>query len=91
MTDSEMTDSEEKAYIAGGRSAWRLMLQTALQHLGYDRAEATEKRWILEREEAISRLRDLCGKFGDNDWPNELHLADIIDKHLGRHLRADRK
>lgn len=25
--------------------------------------------------------------FGDNEWPDNLHLADVIDKHLDRYLR----
>lgn len=39
-----------------------------------------------ERQEAIVILRSLCEEFGDNDWGDDLHLADIIDKHLRRHL-----
>lgn len=81
-----MNEEQERHYIAGGRSAWRAVLRMALSHLGYDTAEATEKRWILEREEAVARLQELCRDFGDNDWKEDLHLADIIDKHLGKHL-----
>jgi hypothetical protein len=42
----------------------------------------------LEREKTISALRELCAAFGDNDWPNDLHLADVIEKHLGKHLHV---
>jgi hypothetical protein len=31
-------------------------------------------------------LRNLCRDFGDNDWDDDLHLADVVEKHLGRHL-----
>ncbi len=39
-----------------------------------------------ERGAAVKMLRQLCADFGDNDWPDDLHLADVIDKHLGDHL-----
>jgi len=39
-----------------------------------------------ERREIISALRDACSEIGDNDWPDDLHIADIIEKHLARHL-----
>jgi hypothetical protein len=41
-----------------------------------------------ERADTLLQLREVCGDFGDNDWPNELHLGDVIDKHLARHLHA---
>ena len=28
-------------------------------------------------------MRDLCGEFGDNDWDENLSLADVVGKHLG--------
>ena len=45
-------------------------------------------RLLIERHEAIASLRELCADFGDNDWPDELTLGDIIEKHLARHLYA---
>jgi len=39
-----------------------------------------------ERAETLMLLRELCGDFGDNDWPDNLHLVDIIEKHLIRPL-----
>jgi hypothetical protein len=44
---------------------------------------------IGEREQAVASLRDICRQFGDNDWPDDLHLADVLDKHLGRHLEGE--
>lgn len=81
-----MTDAEEKAYVEGQRVAWRAMLHETLVKLGRDSAEYNEKAWLLEREEAISMLRGICAAHGDNDWPDELSLADIIEKHLGDYL-----
>lgn len=82
-----MNDAEELAYERGERAAWASLLRTCLHELGYD-AEATKQHgWITEREEAIAHLRGLCEEFGDNDWEERLHLADIIERHLGDHLR----
>jgi len=41
-----------------------------------------------ERNDAIVMLRQVCEDWGDNDWADNLHLADIIEKHLWRHLEA---
>lgn len=81
--------SEERAYVLGGRAAVRNILNQCIQALGTNAEEDKDKRiaqLVSEREEALSVLRRLCDVFGDNDWPHDLHLADIIDKHLGRHL-----
>ena len=81
-----MIDENEAAYIMGHRMAHAEMIQKCLGELGYSDPAAQGLSWVLEREAAIARLRDLCQEFGDNDWTENLHLADIIEKHLGRHL-----
>ena len=82
-----MTENEELAYIQGNRSAWNKILSDSLKQLGYDDPTITQKhRWILEREAVIAQLRDLCTEFGDNNWNEKLHLADVVEKHLGKHL-----
>lgn len=85
-----MNEQEEAAYIQGARAAWRRILAEALRGLGgySDPGDFTRERLIAEREEAISALRSLCREFGDNDWDEKLSLADVIEKHLGRHLHA---
>lgn len=86
-TDEAAADEiHEPSYIRGFRMGWASILRTALNELGYDDPEAQGKRYILEREAAITALRSACEHHGDNDWPADLHLADIIDKHLARHL-----
>lgn len=42
-----------------------------------------------ERAETVAALRRVCDEFGDNDWPDELHLGDVVEKHLRRHLHSD--
>ncbi|SHH33704.1 hypothetical protein [Desulfofustis glycolicus] len=80
----------EQDYIRGSRNAYRFMMLHCLRELDIETdAEKLEKKivqLVAEREEAISVLRDICRDCGDNSWSDDLHLADIIDKHLGRHL-----
>lgn len=80
-----MTPKEEEAYLAGGNSAWRTILAEALRHLhGGD--DWTKERLVLERSAAIASLRTLCRKLGDDEWPDNLHLVDIIEKHVVPHI-----
>lgn len=81
-----MNEREEAAYTRGSRMAWSMMLLQCLKNLGYDDPEAQKATWVLERENAIAQLRDVCSQFGDNDWDEMLHLGDVIEKHLGWHL-----
>jgi hypothetical protein len=37
---------------------------------------------IKERYDTINFLRSQCEEYGDLDWPDDLHLIDILDKHL---------
>ena len=71
--------------------AWLAMLQMCLRNLGYDANDVTHKAWVAEREAAVSQLRSLCRDYGDNDWPDDLSLADVVDKHLANHLRAPKR
>lgn len=41
---------------------------------------------LSERQQAVAKLREICGEFGDNAWPDELHLADVVEKHLAKYL-----
>lgn len=84
-----MTEKEELAYIEGQQTIWRVMLRKCIAHLIPQYDEPGDKQLALlvaERSEAIAILRNLCEEFGDNDWDEDLYLADIIDKHLGKHL-----
>lgn len=82
-----MTPKEEEAYLAGGNSAWRTILAEALRHLHHGGGDWTKERLVLERSAAIASLRKLCGELEDaNGWPDDLHLADIIEKHLAPNI-----
>ena len=83
-----MSPEQEIAYTQGNRAAWQSLLSQCLRELGYDSPEANATRWAAEREAAIQSLRSICREHGDNEWDESLHLQDIIEKHLGDHLRA---
>ena len=77
----------DTAYEDGRRTAWRRVLAECLGELGYLLKEERQiAQLVKEREETIAILRYLCRDFGDNEWNEELNLADIIEKHLGDHL-----
>ena len=82
----EKRDVTEESFESGRRAAWLTMLHTCLRSLGYDDPVAKSLRWVSEREGAIAKLREVCSEHGDNDWPNDLQLEDIIEKHLADHL-----
>lgn len=44
----------------------------------------------LEAHEDATRkqLRIECEELGDNEWPDDLHLADVIEKHMARPVAA---
>lgn len=42
--------------------------------------------FAAERTAVVGVLRGLCCDFGDNDWSADLHLADVIEKHLAKYL-----
>lgn len=64
------------------------ILSTCFRALDISDPNKAHKNWITERECLRSVLRDLCDEFGDNDWPDDLWMPDVVEKHLARHLRA---
>lgn len=84
-----MNEKEEAAYALGRRAGWVALLHQALRELGYEDIEAKKAAWVTEREAAIAQLRMACDEFGDNDWPDDLHIADIIEKHLVAYIETD--
>jgi hypothetical protein len=80
-----MTESGEQKWLQGNRAAWKRIFDMAASELHKD-GELDAAALSSERMEAIIALRDICEQHGDNDWPDNLHLADIIEKHLHRHL-----
>lgn len=91
----EMSDRNDRHFIRGERAVYRRLLSFALKGLGADDAPddlAQAHLRIVRLESHLAdvraQLRMLCDDFGDNDWEDDLHLADVIDKHLGDHLHG---
>ncbi len=87
----DLEKAHEAGYVEGRRRTLINQLSQALMDLrGFDKSVDDPlvklAQAVAEREEAVQILRRACGEFGDNDWKETLHLADIIDKHLVRHL-----
>lgn len=79
-----MTDEEERAYELGRKAAFQTLLSECIRELGAEGRD--EHGWRTERAAAIAALRDICEDFGDNEWPDDLHLADVLEKHLAPYL-----
>ncbi len=82
--------ANEKAYTQGYNVAVAGILQHAASLLGYQCDATTVARLAFERVRVVAKLREVCADHGDNDWPDDLDLCDVIEKHLRRHL-ADPK
>jgi hypothetical protein len=70
----------------GERAAWVQLLKQAARALGDDVEQVKLAELVAEREQAVAALREVCKEFGDNDWPDNLHLSDVIEKHLAQPL-----
>lgn len=77
---------KDNDYIAGYRDAIAFVLLDCMKYLGYEDVDAKRCAWVMERETTITALREICEDFGDNEWEENLSLADVVEKHLARHL-----
>jgi hypothetical protein len=75
-----MNEKEEQAFEMGCKAFARRILGECVREIG--QTDVTAEAWRLERADAVAALRSLCEDFGDNEWPDDLHLADVINKHL---------
>lgn len=81
----------ERGYIEGRRFTLVKQLTQALVDLkAFDKPEDEPliklAALVKEREETVSKLREVCEEHGDNDWSDNLHLADVVEMHLAKHL-----
>lgn len=83
-----MDEREQQAYTEGERAVWTRLLGECLRNLGYDEPTVQAVAWVKEREAIVAQLRQVCRDFGNNDWPDDLSLADVIDKYLAGPLHA---
>jgi Mn-dependent DtxR family transcriptional regulator len=77
------------SFEAGRRIAWGLMLQQCVAELGEEGRERAN--WLIERQQAIAALLEVCKEYGDTGWDESLNLAYVIENHLGRRLREHSK
>jgi len=73
---------DEQSYINGQQTAYLKILESCQRELNLQ----TKEQFATERADVILLLRGLCEEYGDNDWPDNLHLSDIIEKHLINYL-----
>lgn len=79
-------ETGDQVWMRGYSAAHIGIIENSLRALGYDAMRLAGL--VAERERALQVLRELCAQFGDNDWTDDLRLADIMEKHLGNHLWA---
>ena len=91
MSDGE---AEDLAYVRGRQAAFLEIFRTVAMELDFlkddEQIKSKLSHLLQERHFAIGALREVCGRHGDNDWPDNLYLPDIIEKHLGRQLDAEK-
>ena len=82
MTEDQLQEVREESYQWGQKQLLVSQMREIIRQLGYPPDMTIEAR-IIEREEALIALRQ---KFLDagkpSNFPDDLHLADIIQKYL---------
>lgn len=80
-----MTEKEERAYVEGSNAAWMQVLHAACKNLGHE--TTPDGGHVLHLAETRAALRTLCDEVGaSNAWPDDLHLADVVNKYVLPHL-----
>lgn len=83
MSASQSTDEiREHAYREGRAALARELTSRLLGDLPKSHAGRTFSELALELDETRAMLRRVCEDYGDNDWPDDLYLPDVIEKHL---------
>lgn len=86
--NADAEDRADQKWTAGNRAAWSRILTLAARELSGE--ERSLGAALSELEDARRALRELCDELGCNDWPDDLHIGDVIEKHLARHLHERR-
>lgn len=76
----------EESYNEGKRRALINLARHLCRELADCEQDPSIHRRVLaleaERLEVVSCLRRLCAEYGDNDWPDDLHIVDVIERHV---------
>lgn len=82
MTEDQLLEVREESYLWGQKQLLVSQMREIIRQLGYPTDMTIEAR-IIEREEALIALKQKCQDAGKpTNWPDGLHLADIINKYL---------
>lgn len=73
---------DDRSFEQGRWSAYRDLLTRIAGELGTDTSEGKLAALLSERLETVRVLRALCAEHGDNDWPDNLYLPDVLEKHI---------
>lgn len=85
MDEEKSDDQREENYENGKRAVYLEVIRHCYREM-MQGEEILPESYVIERTEAVQTLRHLCEEFGNNNWPDNLNLSDVIEKHLGRHL-----
>ena len=82
LTEDQLQEVREESYQWGQKQLLIFQMREIIRQLGYP-ADMTIEARIIEREEALIALRQKCQDAGEpSNFPDDLHLADIIQKYL---------
>lgn len=92
--EQEDYEPGEQKWIAGNHAAWMRILGLCLAELNgtqYHKDAAVALGRAVDELGAIRvALRELSEELGCNDWPDDLHLADVVEKYIGRAIEGRR-
>lgn len=77
-----MIEEFERGHQQGETSAWTEIALIAINKLHVD--DKAYAGLVVWKSQTIAALRRLCDEFGDNEWPDTLHPADVLKNHLGK-------
>ena len=87
-------DQYQLGHEAGEQEAWRKLLRKCLKELGQLDLDTkvlrdiTQGWWVLERHDTLNAIKTVFEEEGwIVEWPDDLSLPDIIEKHLWRNFR----
>lgn len=87
-----MSEVRDEHWARGNRAAWVRMLETCIRELGIEDPDVGQARWVSEREDTNAKLRELAEEYGlDSNWPEDLHLADVVEKWIWKRLPEPEK
>lgn len=72
----------KRDWLDGNRAAYKQMMDVCILHLGAK--ELKSAQLASELEDVRRQLRMLSEDLGCNDWPDDLHLGDVIEKYVAR-------